>query len=257
MYETLSSDYDRFVDWENRLSYEMPFIEKIVRQIQGNDDQRLKILDSACGTGMHAIALARFGHRVSAADLFPQMVAVSRQNAAKAGVSVRFESAGFGQLAAAFSTEKFDLVLCMGNSLPHLLSAGELDTALRDFSACLRPGGMLLIQNRNFDLVMQRRERWMEPQTHLEGKTEWIFQRFYDFQDNGLIQFNIVTLKNENNHGWHSSVATTHLRPQFYAELSIALAAAEFGDVRAYGSMAGDAFSPDTSGNLVLTAARG
>jgi len=256
MYETLSSDYDRFVNWQNRLAYEMPFIEKIVKQVQGDSQQPLTILDSACGTGMHAIALSRLGQQVSGADLFPQMVEMSRRNAATAGVTVRFESAGFGQLAERFSESQFDLLLCLGNSLPHLLSAAELDAALKDFAACLRPGGMLLIQNRNFDLVMQHHERWMEPQAHREGNTEWLFQRFYDFEDDGLIRFNIVTLIKENGAGWQSSVASTRLRPQLHAELTSALRAAGFERIQAYGSMTGEAFSPASSGNLVLTSAR-
>jgi hypothetical protein len=37
----------------------------------------------------------------------------------------------------------------------------------------------LLIQNRNFDGVLARQERWMEPQAHREGETEWLFLRFY------------------------------------------------------------------------------
>ncbi len=256
MYETLSSDYDRFVNWENRLAYEMPFIERLLKDLKEKAGRPLDILDSACGTGMHAIALARLGHHVSAADLFPQMVEISRRNAVKAGSVVRFETAGFGQLAAVFGEKHFDLLLCLGNSLPHLLSAAELEAALRDFAACLRPGGMLLIQNRNFDQVMQTRERWMEPQVHREENGEWIFQRFYDFQDDGLIQFNIVTLKNENKRGWQSAVASTRLRPQLRAELESALACAGFENVRAYGSMAGDEFSPGSSGNLILTAVR-
>ena len=256
MYETLSSDYDRFVNWESRLQYEMPFIENQINQLLNSAVRPLSILDSACGTGMHAIALAKLGHHVSAADLFPQMVEISRRNAAMAEAEVRFETAGFGQLAARFGEGKFDLLLCLGNSLPHLLSAAELDAALRDFAACLHPGGMLLIQNRNFDQVMQRRERWMEPQVHREGDSEWIFQRFYDFEPDGLIRFNIVTLKNQGGKEWQSTVASTRLRPQLRHELEPALADAGFTSVRAYGSMTGDAFAPDSSGNLVLTALR-
>lgn len=256
MYETLSSDYDRFVNWHNRLAYEMPFIEKIVNQMQPGSPRSLHILDCACGTGMHAIALAQRGQQVSGADLFPQMIEISRQNAAKAGVQVRFEVAGFGQLAAWFGQAQFDLLLCLGNSLPHLLSPAELADALNDFALCLRPGGMLLIQNRNFDLVMLQKERWMEPQVHREGNTEWLFQRFYDFEKDGLIRFNIVTLKNENGAGWQSSVASTRLRPQLLTELQSALSLAGFESIHAYGSLAGDPFSASSSGNLVLTAVR-
>ena len=254
MYESLSQDYDRFVNWQDRLAFEMPFIEKQVAELKGSGKRTLDILDGACGTGMHAIALARGGQRVSGADLFPQMVEASRRNAEDAGVPARFETAGLGSMAAVFGEGSFDMALCLGNSLPHLLSAAELAAALRDFSACLRPGGMFLIQNRNFDAVMARRERWMEPQAHREGTAEWIFQRFYDFLEDGLIRFNIVTLKSIDWGGWVSSVASTRLRPQLHAEMEVLLSAAGFTEILAYGGMTGDEFSPTSSGNLVLTA---
>ncbi|MEN6621353.1 MAG: class I SAM-dependent methyltransferase, partial [Smithella sp.] len=141
MYNTFSEDYDRFVNWADRLTYEIPFIEQQINRLQKTTGQPLDILDTACGTGMHAIALAKLGHRVSAADLYPQMIEKSLQNSQNAGVSVHFETAGLGDMARTFAPEHFDLVLCLGNSLPHLLSEKELMDVLTDFADCLRPGG--------------------------------------------------------------------------------------------------------------------
>jgi len=113
---------------------------------------------------------------------------------------------------------------------------------------------MVFIQNRNFDLVMRQLQRWMEPQAHREGHKEWVFQRFYDFLPVGLIRFNIVTLKREKDSAWQSSVTSTLLRPQLHLELEQGLADAGFKNIRAYGSMQGEAFQPETSGNLIVTA---
>jgi SAM-dependent methyltransferase len=256
MYNTFSGDYDRFVNWADRLTYEIPFIEQQINRLQKTTGQPLDILDTACGTGMHAIALAKLGHRVSAADLYPQMIEKSLQNSQNAGVSVHFETAGLGDMARTFAPEHFDLVLCLGNSLPHLLSEKELMDVLTDFADCLRPGGLLLIQNRNFDAVMLLQERWMEPQTHFTKDVEWVFQRFYDFLPGRLIRFNIVTLKREGDSGWNASVASTILRPQLQAEIMRALTQTGFEKIREFGSMTGDDFSPDSSSDLILTAVR-
>lgn len=254
MYGNFAGDYDRFVNWKERLAYEMPFIEEQISQLRGEANENLDILDTAAGTGMHAIALAGGGHRVSAADLFPQMTEIGAENALRAKVSVTFKTAGLGDMAAAFGRGKFDLLLCLGNSLPHLVSARELNEALVDFAAVLRPGGMVLIQNRNFDLVMRARQRWMEPQVYEQDDSEWIFQRFYDFLPGGLIRFNIVTLKRDKDAAWQTGINSTLLRPQFYAELSQGLSDAGFHTIRAYGSMQGETFQPESSGNLILTA---
>ena len=254
MYGSFASDYDRFVNWKERLAYEMPFIERQINELSNGAETKLDILDTAAGTGMHAIALAAGGHRVSASDLFPQMTEIGAENARQSKVEVTFRTAGLGDMAAAFGRGKFDLLLCLGNSLPHLTSAHELAEALLDFAAVLRPGGMVLIQNRNFDLVVRAQQRWMEPQVYEQADNEWIFQRFYDFLPGGLIRFNIVTLKRQKDAPWHASVASTLLRPQFHSELVQGLNEAGFQDIRAYGSMQGEAFQPQTSGNLILTA---
>jgi len=94
LYDALSDDYDRFVNWENRLAYEMPFIERTLR---GADARR--VIDVACGTGMHAIELARRGYEVVGVDLSAPMIERARENALTAGVKVHFIVAGFGELA--------------------------------------------------------------------------------------------------------------------------------------------------------------
>lgn len=254
MYGSFAGDYDRFVNWKERLAYEMPFIEQQINELANGTQTNLDILDTAAGTGMHAIALAAGGHRVSAADLFPQMTEIGTENARQSNVQVTFRTAGLGDMASVFGMGKFDLLLCLGNSLPHLTSARELTEALQDFAASLRPGGMVLIQNRNFDLVVRAQQRWMEPQVYEQDDNEWIFQRFYDFLPGGLIRFNIVTLKREKDAAWQTGINSTLLRPQFHNELVQGLSKAGFRDIHAYGNMQGEAFQPETSGNLILTA---
>lgn len=249
MYDAFSEDYDRFVNWESRLNFELPWLLQQLDSAHGR-----RVLDAACGTGIHVIALAQRGFQAAGADLSAPMVDHARENADHAGVSVQFVAAGFGQLVAAFP-EPFDVLLCLGNSLPHVLSEDELLTALRDFAACLRPGGLLILQNRNFDMVMADMERWMEPQGHREGDREWIFFRFYDYLPDGLIQFNILTLhRTHPSAGWTQRVTSTRLRPLLRVPLTQALQAAGFEHVTAFGSMDGSSFQPGSSGNLIIVA---
>jgi SAM-dependent methyltransferase len=251
-YDAFSSDYDRFVNWNNRLTFELPFLEKQLSSLDALSG--LRVLDAACGTGMHAIALARRGCLVTGADLSLGMVERSRANASAAGLPVSFVQAGFGSLSAEFPPHSFDALLCLGNSLPHILTPTGLSAALVDFSACLRPGGLLLIQNRNFDAVMTRRERWMEPQNHLEDGTERIFLRLYDYLPDGLIDFHILTLCREPDGRWQQQVNTTRLFPLMRDPLVKALQDAGFDQVTVYGGLDGSPFDPNASGNLVLSA---
>ncbi len=256
MYNKFSQDYDRFVNWHNRLAFELPFLLAQIGSVTPQPGVPLRVLDAACGTGQHVIALAKKGLDVTGADLSIEMITVARANASTAGLDLRFEPVGFGSLSHTFGAGSFSTLLCLGNSLPHLLTPADLAHALQDFANCLTPGGILILQNRNFDAVLSSLSRWMEPETHVEGDREWLFQRFYDFEADDLIRFNIVTLTRQAGKDWQSTVTATHLRPQKQQELAEALAAAGFTAIQSYGSLSGDAFVPLSSGNLVLTATK-
>jgi glycine/sarcosine N-methyltransferase len=248
MYDAFSADYDRFVDWPGRLAAEMPFVERELLAVNAR-----RVLDVACGTGMHAIALAQRGYEAVGADLSVGMIERAQTNAAKAEVGARFEVAGFGELGARVGAG-FDAVLCLGNSLPHLLTLTELVAALGDFAACLRPGGLLLVQNRNFDAVLARGERWMEPQSYREGDAEWLFLRFYDFERDGTLAFNLLTLQRDGTGAWSQQVAVARLWPLCQRELTAALGVAGFEESACYGDMQGASFDSVYSPNLVVTA---
>lgn len=262
MYEDFSADYDRFVDWGSRLAAEMPFIEK---QLEAMGAQR--VLDAACGTGMHAIALARRSYSVVGADASGGMIERARANAVDAGLAdIRFLVASFGELAEAVGVSpevrdehtaavpRFDALLCLGNSLPHILNPADLSAVLDDFAACLRPGGLLLIQNRNFDAVLAEHDRWMDPQGYREGDGEWLFVRFYDFDPDDVLTFNMVRLRREQGSGWDQEVNSTRLWPLTEQELTAAVGAAGFREITAHGDMRGTTFDPETSPNLVVAA---
>lgn len=255
MYNTFSDDYDRFVNWKNRLGFELPFIEKTI-SLASRETGKLAVLDAACGTGMHAIALAKLGFSVSGADLFPEMIARAKENAAREGVKVHFEPAGFGSLEKTFGSGKMDALLCLGNSLPHVEGIAGLENAIRDFAAVLHPGGILLLQSRNFDKVLQEKMRWMDPQAHREDGREWIFIRFYDFDPDGYIQFNILTLYREDAGGWQQTLRTTTLYPVLQADLEPVLQQTGFKNIRLYGSMDGSDYDLTRSENLIVTGVR-
>jgi glycine/sarcosine N-methyltransferase len=245
LYDALATDYDRFVNWEGRLAHELPFIDRLFQEHGVR-----RVLDAACGTGQHAIALARQGYTVVGADLSRAMVERARANAAAAGVDVAFAVVGLGGLVALGET--FDAVLCLGNSLPHLLTAEAVADALADFAAVLQPGGLLVIQNRNFDRVWAERERFMPPQSHQAGHGEWLFLRFYDFHE-ATITFNMIRLHRAGE-SWTQDVESTELRPIFRDDLAAELEAVGLCDVEFHGGYGGPAFDPARSGDLIAVA---
>ena len=253
-YDGLGDDYDRMVSWEGRLAREEEFFR---RAFEGRGVR--SVLDAACGTGMHAIAFARGGLRSAGADLSPVMIARARGNAAAAGVEVDFQVAAFGELARRF-TPPFDAVTCIGNSLPHIVDDVSLAACFADFASLLRPGGLLVIQNRNYDRLLRERQRFMPVAARADGEGETLFLRITDYPRPGdasdeSIDFTIITLKHRGG-AWDQSVQTTPLRALRRATLERALAAAGFSSVRVYGSYRMTPYDAPDAGDLVALAER-
>ncbi len=254
IYDQFSENYDRFVNWEGRLVLELPFLISEIEQLRKDDKCLPSVLDVSCGTGRHAIALQKYGFKCSGADISKKMVAIARKNALNAGLETPFRQAGFGELTRSYGKNKFESLLCLGNSLPHVLDEEAMRNTLANFKAVLKPGGKIILQNQNFDRVVKKQGRWMNPETHQEGSNSWIFVRFYDFLPDGQIIFNILILHNENEKGFKQNIISTRLWPFSHLQLVNWLKQSGFEAVNLYGDLQGSAYDVNQSPNLVITA---
>jgi glycine/sarcosine N-methyltransferase len=260
-YDALAPMFDVMTDWEARLAGEGPFLREALRT-----SGSVRVLDAACGSGGHALALARWGFDVAGADVSPAMIALARQKAAEAGLAVPFvvsDLAGLADTTSRAPAPRFDAVLCLGNSLPHLLSQADTVAALRGMAGVLRPGGLFLTQNLNYDLRWVRQPRFFAAQGGVLDGREVLVWRFADYEpEAGRIAFHIALFrKREGNAAagdWDVEVHTTPQRPLFQADLLSALSETGFTDVRCYGRMAlpFEPFDAGRSGDLVVVASK-
>ena len=252
-YDGLGQDYDLMVSWEERLSREDAFFRRVFDENKVRD-----VLDAACGTGMHAVAFARAGRECTGADLCPVMVEKARQNARDAGVTVRFEVAGFGELERGVGGT-FDAVTCLGNSLPHLLDDASLRTCLSDFAGLLRTGGCLVIQNRNYDRLLRERQRFMPLASRTDAEGETLFLRISAYgsahDSDESLEFILVVLKKRGG-TWTQTVQSTPLRALRRSTLESELARAGFSTVHVYGSYGFADFDSPGANDLVAIAVK-
>ncbi|HTQ33887.1 MAG TPA: class I SAM-dependent methyltransferase [Stellaceae bacterium] len=101
--------------------------------------ERLVALDIGCGTGFLSLELAARGHDVTGIDFAPEMLALAKDKAAKAGAAIRFEHADAENLP--FGDASFDLVITRHVlwTLPHP------EAAIGEWIRVLRPGGRLAV----------------------------------------------------------------------------------------------------------------
>jgi SAM-dependent methyltransferase len=247
-YDRLARAFDVMTDWRARLAFEMPFILRTL-----NLHSVRSVLDTACGTGWHSIALAQKGYQTAGCDPSPGMIDQARGNAAKAQVRVRFEVADFSQMDR-FS-EIFDAVLCLGNSLPHLLSQKALVEALGQMRARLHSGGLLILHNLNYDLRLKNRPRFFSA----NGNTDALVWRFADYGPE-FITFHTALFERKTQGAdpetvaWSVQVNSTLQRPLLERELDEALPQAGFGKIQHFGGLDGSPYEQEKSGDLVIVA---
>jgi SAM-dependent methyltransferase len=114
------------------------------------------VLDAACGTGINAAVLARRGFDVWAADGSDAMVGAAAARFQREQLTIPVVRCLWGDLPAAID-ERFDVVLCIGNSLVHAVGQDAMVQALTGLRRMLRPGGHLVIDSRNWEKLHAER----------------------------------------------------------------------------------------------------
>ena len=112
-----------------------------------------RVLDCACGTGSLAVGLALRGHEVVATDASDAMVTRTQRLAAANTVAVATSVCTWEALPERGWEGAFDVVLCVGNSLPHAVGRAGRRAALHAMAGCLREGGRLVVTSRTWEQV--------------------------------------------------------------------------------------------------------
>jgi glycine/sarcosine N-methyltransferase len=125
-----------------------------------------RILDCACGVGADAVALVRRGHPVWGSDGSEAMVAEARKRCAEAGVDLPLAVCRWQDLPRCFA-ERFDLVLCLGNSVSHL-GAENMVEAFGGMAGVLDDDGLLVVNARNWEKLRREQPRLTFPERVLQ-----------------------------------------------------------------------------------------
>ncbi|GJL62744.1 MAG: hypothetical protein NPIRA04_13980 [Nitrospirales bacterium] len=191
--------WDALIDWEARASSEGDFF---IRILQERGVRR--VLDVATGTGFHSIRLLRAGFDVTSADGSPEMLAQAFENANQAGFIMRTVHADWRWLSRDIHN-KFDAVICLGNSLTHLFSEQDRRKALAEFYTALTHDGVLILDQRNYDGILDNgftsKHVYYYCGDNVSAKPEYVDEglaRFeYQFPDGSQYHLNMYPLRKE------------------------------------------------------------
>ena len=223
MYNNLARYYDHiFPAGENQLRF---FKEEF--QQHGVKT----VLDLACGTGSYSLAFAGWGLDVVGVDFEEEMIHYARQKAAESSTAnVRFLVGDMRKLPDL--QKPFDAVVCIGNSLVHLLTDEDLTAALKEMYRLCKQGGLLIIQILNYDYIVDNSVTILpDIRNQDEGL---VFTRQYQFRDDGLIEFATSLILSENNEEHALDAGSVLLRPLRPKQLVGYLEAAGFVNCELY-----------------------
>ncbi len=209
-----------------------------------------RVLDLACGSGNYALEFARWGLTVVGIDYEQNMIKLAREKARKEGLTVDFRTGDMRKLEDIEG--KFDAVVCIGNSLVHLLTDKDLLTALKQMKERLYHGGVLLLQTVNYDRILKGNITQLPD--IMNRQAGLVFTRQYEFRADGLIDFITSLVKNGNN-GSQESLGSGQvpLRPLTRANLEQSLAATGFEGTEVFGGFDGKPHSWDSQATVIKT----
>ena len=167
-YNELATQYDKlFLDWQATTKEQAEILNTI---FQNNGfDNNASILDCACGIGTQSIGLASLGYKVTASDISEGELVEAERRAIENNVKINFKQADFRALSDTF-TEKYDIVIVMDNALPHMLTRGDLEEAIKSIVNQMEKNGILVASIRDYDKLLMEKPPYSSPYIHKTDK---------------------------------------------------------------------------------------
>jgi SAM-dependent methyltransferase len=140
--------WDELIDWNARAESEGRFFIDMLKA-RGKE----KILDVATGTGFHSIQLLKAGFEVTSVDGNAEMLTKAFENARERDLVLQTIHADWRWLNKDVHS-KYDAIICLGNSFTHIFNERDRRRALAEFYAALRYDGLLILDQRNYDAIL-------------------------------------------------------------------------------------------------------
>ena len=241
-YKTLAKVYEALSPKEDVFK-QKPFFSQLI--------QRYAIktcLDCACGTGWHLFMLDELGVACLGSDISPDMLAVAQRNLT--GKNILLKREDFRRLSESWQ-RRFDMVICMTTSLPHMLMDDDVTIALNSMYEALNSGGILVVSNGISDLLLDTKPKF------LPGRigTDQALYFFLEYPSREIVTFNILHIKKTENSFEHNFEAINY-NAMRKSTLENCFIHTPFRQIEYFGGYDFSDYSTETSQRLILVAQR-
>ena len=188
-YNSMASQYDKlFSDWTATTHEQAVILDRIFRD--NGYDHSSAVLDCACGIGTQSIGLAALGYAMTASDISDAELSEAEKRAEDNKVFIRFEHADFCALSETF-LETFDIIICMDNALPHMLSHDALASAIASITSRMKKDGIFVASIRDYDTLLSSKPPYSPPYIHKTANGQRVSFQTWNWEDDHykLIQY--------------------------------------------------------------------
>ena len=234
--------YDLLVNWEKRLTLEIPFLAGFLSNFQPSIKT---ILEVGCGTGRHAeILYKNFGFYITGIDIEQTMIEEAKRRLPEAELL----SHDFLDKKV-LNNRSFDAIISLGNSIGLIAANSNFEEIINRFSQLLKKPGLLI-----FHLLNTSKERhgWSVPRSIITPDGEFIFLRGFSTSID-FIHPEILTLyRPQNEKKWEMTSTGKASIPRINnKEMSYLLKKYNFNKIRVFGDYHRTSFSSSNSIDMI------
>lgn len=239
-YSDLAPVYDQKVDWVSRRERESPLFDYLF-----NLGEIKTVLDLGCGDGGQAAPVLQRGGSYVGVDKSVEMVEKAKQ---KYGAENKVELFKGDMLSLPSRWKgRFDLVLLLGNTLPHVLNEDHFERMIKGIFQVLRGDGYFCLQTVNARKFERKLVHFLPPKL---ANGSIFFAPFY-VQREKLWDFYMPIFRFSDSKIVEQNALKTVLR--FWSRKEIeSFAAKKFRPVKCFGDAGLSIYRPHTSENMIL-----
>jgi SAM-dependent methyltransferase len=230
-YDDLASEYHLlFGDWWSAALHHAEVISGLL--VDHGVAEGSRLLDCTCGIGTQALPLAALSYDVTATDISARSIERARAEAESRNLRLRFAVADVRRVDQAIDGP-FDAAISCDNALPHLLTDGDLDQAIRSIRGCLRDGAVFLASIRDYDALTESRPAGTPIALHgAPGARHGSGQSWAWSADGNELNITLFILAELPERAWRASVRETTYRALRRRTFTAALRANGFAGVK-------------------------
>ncbi len=238
-YKILAEIYD-ILNPKEEILLQRPFFEELVKKYSVQ-----KVLDCACGTGIHLSLFHDMGLECYGSDISPDMLRMAKTNLV--GKYIQLKQQDFRKLGETWH-EQYGMVVCLTTSLPYMQTDEDLHTALQSMYDQLLPSGIVVITSGITDSLLDAKPKFIPARINQNDA----FYFICDYTQTTMT-FNILYVKHGAESMEHIFTSTTYNAMRKMV-IQRAFETVPFKNVSFYGDYDFAQYDPQSSSNLIIVA---